>query len=120
MTSVIPRKTLIVGFHFSNLDTVSYFSKKKKKNLHVFCLEFGIFFWSKHKEQFLMNSRENIKVKKLSKYYRGGKEGKKFQWNCKRKQSELSRKLYSRHLNRFNNRVTFFYFYFFTFFEKIA
>ena len=67
-----------------------------------------------------MNSRENIKVKKLSKYYRGGKEGKKFQWNYKRKQSELSRKLYSRHLNRFNNRVTFFYFYFFTFFEKIA
>ena len=82
-------------------------------------MEFGRFFLNKHKEQFLMNSWENIYVKKLSKYYRGGMEGKKFQWNCKRKQSKSLRKLYSRHLNRFSNRVTFLYFYFFTFLEKV-
>ena len=65
MISVIPRKTLIVGFHFNKLGCCKPTTFPTPPRffflLFVFFFKFGDFFQNRNREQLLVNSSENIK-----------------------------------------------------------
>ena len=104
MISVIPRKTLIVGFHLSKCGCCRATTFPK-------ILHHGGFFWSLA-NFFRIDIKNNswwiaqkiLSKWKLSRYYRGGVKRQELQWNCKRKQTEPLRKLYCGHFQDILNQ----------------
>ena len=95
MISVTPRKTLILGFHFSKFGCCK--PTTFPKELHHGCFSSSVNFFRIDKKTTPGEQFRKYQVKKLSSYYRRRVEGQQLQWNCKRNQSEPLRKLCCRY-----------------------